>query len=1144
VNPAPRRAADDPTDPQASLWVSANAGAGKTHVLIERVARLLLAGAEPERILCLAFTKAAAAEMANRLNERLGGWVLATNSKLAHSLEEIGTEAIDGALIANARRLFARALETPGGLKIQTIHAFCERLLKRFPIEAGLSPNFEVLDELSADDLLREASEHVLAAVTTGARMDLRQPLARVAGSGEEALSKIVKDLASDRSALQRFLDVAEKAGGAEALVCKALDIPPGETAEKIKTAAIRAIPVDDLRAVAHALEGGSSKDQDRAQKIAEFLDATDKVAAFHAYLAAFFTQKDTPTASLATKPLQKKVPTLETVLRQEQTRLGEVRARMKACEAAMDTWAALTVGGAALDRYAALKRARAALDYDDLIARTADLLRGRDAAAWVLYKLDGGLDHILVDEAQDTSPEQWQVIAALAEEFFAGRGARENLRTIFAVGDEKQSIFSFQGADPDAFDVMRRHFAERVDAAGRLFATPALERSYRSTKPILALVDRVFAHEEQRRALSRSATPLHHVLERAGQAGLVELWPTEKPERTEKPNPWYVPVDYVSPTSSLARLARRVADHIARLIKNERLLSLDRPVKAGDIIVLVRRRNAFVDTLIRLLKVKGIPVAGSDRLMLTEHIAVMDLMAAGAFALLPEDDLTLATVLRSPLCGLSEDELFDLAHGRPGTLWDALRGKVGTSPSLDSAHALLSGLLARADFDTPFSLYARLLGSEGGRKALVSRLGEDANDPIDEFLARALHYERLHPPSLQGFLHWLEAGSTEIKRDMEHGRDEVRVMTVHGAKGLQANVVILPDTCGPPYRPAARLLKADGNILHWSPRAADAPPQVARVRADIQAREEAEHLRLLYVALTRARDRLYVCGYETKNGRPENSWHALVERALTEIGVPFSPYAGATGYRLESPQEKDPDRADETLAEAFKAETVPNWVFQAAPAPTIQATFTPSRLIEDTDEPPVLSPLTRDMALARYGRGRLIHKLLELLPTLPPDARAAAARKFLARPTHGLTREAQQEIASVALGVLEAADFAAFFVPESRAEAAIVGNVTIAGRNFRVNGIVDRLALVNGRVLVIDYKTNRPPPQSLADVPRLYLRQMALYRAVLAKVYAGRTIECALLWTEGPRWMRLPSEMLDEAQAGLARLDGRKGAS
>lgn len=1144
MNPPSRLATDVSMNPEASVWVSANAGAGKTRVLIDRVARLLVCGAAPERILCLTFTKAAAAEMSNRLSTKLGCWVLATDRELARKLEELGTENVDATLLANARRLFARALETPGGLKIQTIHAFCERLLKRFPIEAGLSPNFEVLDELSASDLLREASERVLAAATMGARADLRVPLARIAEWGEEALGKIIKDLASERSARQRLLDAAEKAGGMEALLNRALDIAPGETAETIRKDAIHALPARDLRATVAVLEGGSSTDQDRAQKISAFLEAADKDAAFESYVAAFFTQKGTPMVTLATKGLQKKAPEIEPILRNEQGRLNNALARMTACDAAADTIAALAIGGAVLDCYETLKRARAALDYDDLIAHTAALLRGRDAAAWVLYKLDGGLDHILVDEAQDTSPEQWQVISALAEEFFAGRGACENLRTIFAVGDEKQSIFSFQGADPDAFEAMRRHFAERVGAADRLFATPALERSHRSTKPILALVDKVFAHEEERRALSRSPTPLHHVLHREGEAGLVELWPTEKPDKAAKPEPWDLPLDYVSPASPLARLARRVTDLIARLTNGEKLLSTGKPIRPGDIMVLVRRRNAFVDTLIRMLKEKLIPVAGSDRLVLTEHIAVMDLMAAGAFALLPEDDLTLATLLRSPLCGLSEHELFDLAFGREGTLWNALRGKIGRSPRLDTAHAFLAGLLARADFDTPFAFYARLLGAEGGRKALVSRLGEDANDPIDEFLTRALHYERLHPPSLQGFLHWLEAGSAEIKRDMEHGRDEVRVMTVHGAKGLQANVVILPDTCSLPRAPGARLFKAEGDLLHWSPRAVEAPPQVEKAREEFRAREEAEHLRLLYVALTRARDRLYVCGYETKHGRPAKCWHALVERAIAEIGTPFSPYEEATGYRLEAPQEKKPKGEDEALAAPFVSTPPPDWVFRAAPAPTMRDVLTPSRLMEEADEPAVLSPLVPDLTRARYGRGRLIHKLLETLPALPQQMHDEAARKFLARPAHGLAPEAQAEIASAVLAVLQAEEFAPFFAPGSRAEVAIVGNVTLAGRNWRVNGIVDRLAHVQDRVFVIDYKTNRPPPQTLDDVPRNYLRQMALYRAVLAEAYRGRVIECALLWTEGPRLMKLSPDRLDGVLASFARLDGSVAAS
>lgn len=1140
-----RANAESPTRPDASLWVSANAGTGKTHVLIGRVARLLAEGAAPERILCLTYTKAAAAEMASRLSGMLGEWVLASDGDIANALTDLGVADIDAALIARARRLFARALEAPGGLKIQTIHAFCERLLKRFPLEAGLSPNFAVLDDLSAKDLLREAEERVLAEISTGARSDLAPALSRIARQSETALSDILSMLSRERAALARFFEAAEKAGGAEALICGALGIVPGETAADVRKAAIHAVPMEPIRRAAEALAHGGKEDCAHAQTLKAFISASDREGLFDAYLSVFFTQEGTARERLASKAAQASDPAIEALLREEQTRLERVTERLKACEAAADTLAALKLGGAVLDAYGGLKRMQTALDYDDLIACTAALLQRSEAAAWVLFKLDGGLDHILVDEAQDTSPEQWQVIKALAEEFFAGEGAREVRRTLFAVGDEKQSIFSFQGADPDAFERMRSHFRARAHAAGHAFGMPALEKSFRSVGPVLTLVDKVFADDALKWALSRSSPPLRHILTRIGEAGLVELWPAETAGVGKAPEPWDLPLDHVPSESPLARLARHVADLIARLLRGDRLHSEGRPIEPRDIMVLVRRRNALVDTLIRLLKDRQIPVAGSDRLVLTDHIAVMDLVAAGAFALLPEDDLTLATVLKSPLCALDEDELFEIAYGRTGTLWDALCEKSGRSPHIDFAIRLLRELRERADFDTPFAFYARLLGVHGGRQALVSRLGPEANDPIDEFLARALHYERLHPPSLQGFLHWLEAGSAEIKRDMEQGRDEVRVMTVHGAKGLEANVVILPDTCFA-YRGPGPLFKGDRDILYWSARAVEAPAEVVRAREAAKARVAEEELRLLYVALTRARDRLYVCGYETKNGRPENCWHALVERALAEIGERFSPYDGATGYRLSSPQ-VSPCKPKEIGPRGIaKPESVPDWVLRTAPEPEGAArprVLVPSRLGEEA-EAPVLSPLVQAASPSQHSRGRLIHKLLEILPALPREARAAAARNFLARRALGLAADAQEEIARATLTVLDAEEYAPLFSPESLAEAAVVGTVQIEDCIYRVSGIVDRLALMADRVLVIDYKTNRPPPASLAEVPAAYVRQMALYRAVLAEAYANRSITCALLWTEGPALMTLPSEMLDRALRTLARLDGHGAAS
>jgi len=751
-----------------------------------------------------------------------------------------------------------------------------------------------------------------------------------------------------------------------------------------------------------------------------------------------------------------------------------------------------------------------------------------RSSAAWVLYKLDNGIDHILVDEAQDTNPLQWRVITQLADEFFSGAGARRGPRSIFAVGDEKQSIYRFQGADPAIFARMEEHFDEKLHGVGEELRTPVLHLTRRSTAPVLALVDAVFADPALANGLSSRASPLHHALFRKGQAGLVELWPTERPEPAEQPRPWNVPLDFTSPESPRARLAQRIAETIRRwLDETEILPSQKRAIRPGDIMILVRRRDAFVEEVIRALKRRRIPVAGTDRLALTKHIAVMDLMALARFVLLPEDDLTLATLLKSPFFGISEEELFTLAHNRAGTLWQAL------ASGNPAAHDRLASFMTLAERESPFGFFSQILGPEGGRAALVARLGSDAEDPIEEFLRVAAEFERLHPPALQSFLGWLEAGETEVKRDMDQGRDEVRVMTVHGAKGLESNIVILPDTCAMPHRTARPGVLTVAGVPIWSQRKGDDPAPLTAARQAQEDAAEAEHLRLLYVALTRARDRLYICGYENSKPRDPRSWHALAEAAMQTIGVAVLSASGATLYRLETPQKEKPDGKPADADLEALPDTLPGWIgARAKPEPPARRTVSPSSLGDESlPAPPVLSPRQPGAEdKIRFARGRLIHRLLQSLPNFPETARAEAAQRFLALPRHGLAAEAQDEIRERVLAVLAQPDFAPLFAPGSRAEVPVVGQVPLRGGTVPVFGIIDRLAVTPAAVHVIDYKTNRPPPMRIEDVPAAYLRQMAAYGAVLAQVYPGRSLRASLLWTESLTLMALPAERLAAA--------------
>lgn len=1134
-------------DPAVSAWVSASAGTGKTHVLMSRVLRLLLAGAAPDKLLCLTFTKAAAAEMSNRINGTLARWATLTDSAVDRELTALSAPLTDETR-ARARRLFAEVLDVPGGLKIQTIHSFCQFLLARFPLEAGVPPHFAVMEERSTAEALKSAVEDMLIRAAGEENGRLARALDRIARRlTENSFDELMMELVRERGALDRLRRTISTEEGVGAALRRALDLSPGDTEEAVFADMLEVSDADGLARVCAAMvDHGSEVEKGRVITLDRWLRAPDQRPALLVdYLKLFLTDKGTIRKILMTKRAARACPDGPEVMALEAERLLGLVGRLKAIEMALNSDAALTTGFTLLGSFKKDKRRRATLDFDDLILETLELLTRPGVAQWVLYKLDNGIDHILIDEAQDTNPEQWEVVRALADEFFTGEGARNLNRTVFAVGDVKQSIYSFQRADPRSFLTLRGHFAERARSADQPFRDVALGLSFRSTDAVLGLVDAVFADDIARAGILEDGV-LRHEAHRAGQAGLVELWEPEQPPVVEEVDGWNLPLTASREPDAPAKLALRIADTIGEWLKTGVLLpSTGRPITPGDIMVLVRRRSVFDAQLISALKARNIPVAGADRMIVTEQIAVMDLMSVGRFVLLPEDDLTLATVLRGPLLNLSEDRLFDLAHDRRGQgLWKTLTARRGESTDFAHCHAVLSDWLAMADFVPPFEFFTRILNvadasGRSGRERLIARLGYEANDPVDEFLALSLSFEASHTASLEAFLHWLTAAPAAVKRDMEQGRGEVRIMTVHGAKGLQAPIVFLPDSCQTPAS-GARLLWVEDplppakRLMCWPGKKDNEVGRAADARTRLEADRDAEYLRLLYVALTRAEDRLYVCGWDTKTKRPEGCWYNLVAAAIERMDgvrsvetpagpvirhetLQTAPVAGPDGG--ESAQESTPD--------------LPAWVRRDPPEePAPPRPLAPTAPTED--EPAARSPLVGAARKAgervRFARGNLVHALLERLPELPRAMRADAARRYLGSPVHGLDGDEIDALVSETFAVLEHPEFAPLFAPGSRAEVPVAGVVGVTP----VAGFVDRLVVTDDRVMIIDYKTNRPPPAMPDAVPAAYLRQMAAYRQLLADVYPRRDIVCALLWTDSLTLMRL-----DDASLDRIRFDG-----
>ncbi|MCP4935237.1 MAG: double-strand break repair helicase AddA [bacterium] len=1172
-------------EPFGSRWVSANAGTGKTHVLVQRVLRLLLAGAKPDTILCLTYTNAAAAEMENRLYERLSTWAVMSHEELQQTLAMLLAKTPDDTELKLARTLFATTLETAGGLKVQTIHSFCDRLLRRFPLEAEIAPNSSLLDEAAARELKTSSIERILLKAAKKPDSPLGQALTTViAFTSEDGFNGVINEALGKRNLIKTL--VQHDKGGRdpfEKAIARLYDefgLAKSDGEAGLRQELAQTITDQQIDAVYEALNTGGGIAAKTAESLMLAKHAANPRQRTDHLHSAFLTKAHTPKKSLCAKAVREAAPALIEQLVEAQQRFVELWQRQRALRVVLASEALLRLSSQILQAYTSAKMQRAQLDFDDLIEKTNWLLEKSGGASWVLFKLDSGLDHILVDEAQDTSPAQWALISKLTEEFFAGKGTHENQqidRTIFAVGDEKQSIYSFQGAQPKLFALMRQTMERQAKNINHDLPLIPLTLSFRSTPAVLQAVDAVFTDRDKTPGITFSNQQIHHGAMREGEPGLVEIWDLEQAEKGEKSPVW-------NPLEDLGRNEdpkEKLADNIALTIKGwldtkELLKAKNRPIKPGDILILVRKRHPFTQPMIRALKRHDIPVAGADRMKIAEHIAVEDLMALGDFLLLPEDDLALATVLKSPMFSLDDDDLFTIRRdpsdpdlvitGKDGIervknipLWWALKKAhdQGKSELMSAAYEQLARWMKRADKVPPYELFAGILDINGMREKLTSRLGSEAGDAINEFLSMALTFDDGAPPSLQEFLSSVRDINFEIKRDMEKGVNEVRIMTVHGAKGLEAEIVFMPDTTtasSSNKSGAVHRLQASGHPsdipdhLIWCVPGSKDVEQIKAIHDQRLEAEKEEYNRLLYVAMTRARDQLYITGYLVRNKLPENSWYALVKAGLEELVIETNDARGNKIWRFETGLSSKP-ASDTTTTASTVDETLqlPAWMEQTAEKPPAKiATVSPSNLIP-TELSDSLAEnlhddaldLERDRLARNMGkyRGILVHALLEHLPALSPDLWHAAAARVLDRNGRDLTDEQRVEIITEAIRVLEHKEFANLFAANSSAESSFIASIDTpkaTDPGLRISGQIDRLVVTDKEVLIIDYKTNRHVPLSAQEIPTAYIAQLAAYRLSVRPLFGDKAIRCALLWTRQPFLMWLPDALMDEYESQL----------
>lgn len=1137
------------SDPQASVFVSANAGTGKTKLLTDRVLRLLLSGAEADSILCVTYTRAAAAEMRNRIYALLASWAIISTADLTKDLQSMGITAPAQTDIRLARTLFAQILDNDNGPRVETVHSFCQSILRRFPIEAGIAPNANLADDAEQDRLKSITKVAVMNSLDPKVQM----AVATIANhSSEDQISDILT--AFLRHVPQ--LDDPEILSRLQTHFRDDLSVPDADFVEQHIAEALTNIDDEALRAVAVALQNSDTESQ-RVRGVAFFawlaLDTETRVSKLNLLVDALFTATGARSErGLSNAAIRAEYPPVVDVQLAVIDILVPVL-HIMATHRCRELTEALYIYGSTFQRhYQRLKESRGLLDYDDLITVTNRLLERSEAAQWVAWKLDNGIGHVLVDEAQDTSPTQWTLLLRLVEPFFDGsnvpvvaNSANADAgdmsiipRSVFAVGDFKQSIYSFQGADPQVLGLNRTLLRNKAAAAEIDFRALSLSVSFRSTAPILDLVNGLIPD------LDGIQDFVTHDLARLNKGGFVEVWPVIEAPVIEDKIESFAPADITTMQGASVMAANHLAQTLKSWIGKRSLPSSDngrasKTIMAGDILILLRKRDVFFEQVLVALQEQGVAVAGADRMRLVDQIEVQDLLALGDVALLPDDDLQLAAVLKSPLFGISEDQLFDLAHDRGSqSLFQRLRRNLGSNEPLGRIADRLEEWCNMVDKGSVFSFYSNVL-VDGGRDKFRARLGSSVDESLDHFLSVAQSYGESGGVSLTAFLAAVRAGGGEVKRDMDAGNvDEVRVMTIHGAKGLEAPIVILPDMLRHSAPHSSLTTGEDKPFVYWEAGSRLRPPFLEKARQKASDLRAEEDNRLLYVALTRARDGLVIGGWEKQNSRwLENSPYSKIKAHFAAHPDVVEDDGGVLHHIAKTISEPEfvprskPDDDVKTQVPDMASEPIDtSWLHW--PAPDLPPDSRPLRPSEPTNLHAAY-PLGFGMSDSRsqaeaLARGRLAHRLFEVLPTVQQDQRDAVAEKMIAA-IDMLSSDQGQQLKNEVFAILHDRRFVDLFAPDALAEVPVTGMV----RDRGVSGQIDRLYIGNDSVILADFKTGIAHDDA---PPKTYQRQMALYAALIAEIFPDKSIVCWLIWTETARLQEITDSMRAEV---LARIFG-----
>lgn len=1019
------------SDPTTSCWVNASAGTGKTKVLIDRLLRLLLNQVPFKKILCITFTKAAAKEMVERLYQILQVWAIIDEDSLKAQLQDLTNKPAPAEIIKRARGLLLQVLDQSPN--IQTIHSFCQRLLRIFPVEAEISPQFSLIDEIEQIKFYQKA----LAQVCNDERA--KSPLTYLAQSYQmEQLLDLLIKLPSNFSNIS-----VDDHGNALKECLKIKGKPSFPNINKELNDLISYLQKED-------------KDLQKSEIIKNFIS---NKADFNQLKGIFLTQKQEVRKNICSAQLKKKFTSAEELAQKLALVILEYQHALNAFNCFKSTQHFFEFWHIFKKSYQLLKDHQGVLDYDDLITKTVELLNNSDLYPWVMCKIDGGIEHILLDEAQDTSPDQWSVIMALLKDFSFNKQ-----RTIMVVGDYKQSIYSFQGANVELFLQNK----DRLKKFIKPWREVDLDLSFRSTPAVLAVVDRLITSQKKGINYGKDDT-LRHNAHRNSDWGKVVLWKEIPKSVVTSLEPWLIADKNFINQDRDKLLADFVADKVSNILKDKvPLSSTQKPPQPGDILILLRNRGELISYLTQALKAKKIPVVGRDRLDLSSELAVWDLLSLAAFVNLPKDDYSLACLLKSPLInngkGITEEQLYEASYNRGALfLFDVLKNKAEEDGLWKNIFDQLSLWQEQARVKSIYSFYASIL--QKCESYFIQRLGHETKDILEAFLDNTYNFVQKNGSNWMLFLQYWQENDLCLKRE-EQKNNQLRIMTVHGAKGLQAPIVIFADSQKNPNLRQEDFLFMD-KIFMLRPSSDKDCYQSIILKKQLLQKMEEEHRRLLYVMLTRAQDQLYMACMEHKDS--EESWYDLIKNTIKEL--------------------------DYTEAEDFIAHSIHSF-------PTSLTLLTdlpdnvqkpPSWLL--TKKPPesaLNTPKTVSQNNERLDFGIILHEILEVLPYAKPKIWKEIIKKY------NLKEDQTQNL----LKLLKGEKFKIFFTQPCVSEVPIISHGKVEGR-------IDRLSIHPPYLYILDFKSG----SKKESIPEKYINQLNQYATALKPIYPELITKKFILW-------------------------------